>query len=373
MPANLHRTESTSKKTRQAHQYSRRAVLAGVIPAVVAVGAVGISNAPRMERLGQPTGDEDLAAALRPHLTGHHHVACAVLDGDTTRFAGFGVDEHAEFEIASISKTFTAATTMDAVAQGAVSLDTTVGDILGSRAANSALRDTTLTELATHSAGLPSTDPAHVAQTLGRTLLRKDPYAGSPEEVIDIALGTEPENVGEYAYSNMSIALLAQVVAVATSTPWVEHLKQITQRLGMTHTWAPLTRDALKPDSPHGYTPAGQPAEPWTMDGWAPAGGVRSTASDLVTNLRTMMDGTNPGREGVKPLLDLGEGASQGVIWVINPLKNGGTVTWHNGHSGGFTSFHGYTDDGRGVVILTDTATPLDALALDILEGKVQI
>lgn len=356
-----------------ARRHSRRSVLLAAGPALAAVGLVGVGYGPRHIGLGEPTGDRALADALRPHLRGRHHVAVAVLEPGRTRFAGFGADEHTEFEVASISKTFTAATTMDAVEMGAVTLDTTVADILGARASGSALADTTLADLASHTAGLPSTDPRQIMRTLTAAFLRKDPYRGSSEEVIDIALGAELQTPGEHSYSNLSVAVLAHLVAKATGIPWVEHLAMITERLDQTNTWAPLTQDRLPADAPRGHDAAGRAAQPWVMQGWAPAGGVRSTAADLARNLRSMMDGSNPGSRGLDPLVRRDGGRTVGVCWITDPLESGGTLTWHNGTSHGFTSFHGYTDDGRGVVLLADSVPDLDALALDIIEQKVAV
>src|ERR671935_3086399 len=77
------------------------------------------------------TGDADLAARARPLLPGAlDRVSIAVVDGSTVTYAGFGADEHTEYEIGSITKTFTASLVADAIRRGEVTADTQVGALL---------------------------------------------------------------------------------------------------------------------------------------------------------------------------------------------------------------------------------------------------
>ena len=54
-----------------------------------------------------------------------------------------------------------------------------------------------------------------------------------------------------------------------------------------------------------------------------------------------------------------------GLAWARSRRDDvGQTVIWHNGGTGGFFSFLGFTEDGRfGVVALGNTARPVDPLA----------
>ncbi len=352
---------------------SRRAVLGAAVPAVLAVGAAGVLGSPRPAALGEPTGDDHLADALAPHLEGHRRVAVALLSDDDPRFAGFGADESGEFEIGSVSKTLTAALTMSAVAHGELALVSTVADVLGSRASDSAVADVTIAELASHTSGIPSLPTSIAMRSLLTSTLRKDPYAGhDADDVIEAALGTSPSGRGRYAYSNLATALEGQLLAIAAGSPWEELLRsRLLDPLGLAATRAPLTAGALD-DGPTGHAANGQGAGAWTMDGYAPAGGIRSTAADLSVHLRSMMDGTNPGAAGIEPVADAGGGTRIGVHWLTTTTGGGERITWHNGMTGGFASFCGWNrDTGLGFVVLTDTARSVDALAMDVLEGTV--
>lgn len=56
-------------------------------------------------------------------------------------------------------------------------------------------------------------------------------------------------------------------------------------------------------------------------------------------------------------------GPSMGMCWMGRPDG----VTWHNGMTGGYSSYIGTTDQGAGVVILSNYAASVDALGLSIL------
>ena len=87
----------------------RRKIL-GVL-AAAAVLACGLLAAPWGPRLsGDVSGDAALAEAVRPLLKNPaDRISVAYIEDGDVRFAGFGADEQTEFEIGSVSKTFTAA------------------------------------------------------------------------------------------------------------------------------------------------------------------------------------------------------------------------------------------------------------------------
>lgn len=354
---------------------SRRALLAAGLPAVLALGAVGVVGSPRPAVLGDPTGDTALADALAPRLDGHRRVAVALLEAGTNpRFAGFGTDQQGEFEIGSVSKTFTAALLLSAVADGALGLQDTVADVLGSDAEGTAIGDRTLAELASHTAGLPGLPPQAALRNLWASPLRKNPYAGiSGPDIIRAALAAEPTEPGTFAYSNFSVALEGWLTARALGATWQDALaSRLLQPLGLTRTRAPRTPAELGEDAPLGHVADGRRCAAWVQDGIAPAGGIRSTAGDLALWLRSMIDGTNPGAQGLDPVAPTGEDQSIGINWFTSRLPTGDDMTWHNGMTGGFASFVGWNRaTGRGVVLLTDTARNLDDLALEILAGEV--
>lgn len=355
---------------------SRRATLIGAAGAGVVLTVSAMAAGPRPGRLGPIRGDEGLAAELRPHLGGHHRVSAVVIDGEQHRFAGFGADENTEFEIGSVTKTFTGALLMDAVERGEVTLDTTVAEILGERAHGSDAADVTLAELASQSSGLPRVPARRLLASFPMIVLRKDSYVGTtPEDVIDAAVGATLRDRGDYAYSNLGVALLGQLLAVRAETTWQELLgSRLLDPLGMTSTRAPFHLADVGEDAPRGRTASGLRAGAWTMHGYGPAGAIRSTAADMGRYLRSLQEGSNPGAAGLEPLVDRGEGRSVGVVWGLNPTDDGDTLVQHNGMTGGFSAFCGFNrDTGRGVVLLTASARDLDDLGVGLIDGSMPL
>jgi CubicO group peptidase (beta-lactamase class C family) len=314
-----------------------------------------------------------MATTLRPHLTDHRNVAIGLIEEDgTTRAAGFGADENTDFEIGSVTKTFTAALVMDAVDRGEITLDATVADVLGSGALGS--EDRTLAQLASHTAGLPGLPTNLTPRTVLPTLLRRNPYEGyTVEDLREAARTTTPGAAGTFAYSNFSVSLEGLMVAEAAGSTWQDLVtSRLLEPLGLSATYAPRTTGERHADAPRGHDEKGHRAPAWPMDGIAPAGAIRSTLTDMLVWLSSMLDGSNPGRGGLDELTEIGEGQQVGVNWFVD-VTDAGTVIWHNGETGGFHAFCGYLPDtGRGLVLLTDTAGfDVDSLCFDVLTGKV--
>lgn len=354
---------------------ARRTVLGIGAASVGTLLGAGALASPRPGNLGESTGDRRLASALVPHLTGQRTVAAALIEGGTTRYVGFGADQHREFEIGSMTKTFTAALVMDAVDRGELALQDTVADVLGDRASGAAVADVSIQELASHTSGIPSLPSAVTAKNIWRTPLHRDPYAGfDAEAVIDLALAAELVHRGKVVYSNHGVALEGQLLAVAAGTSWETLLhKRLIDPMRLREAWAPITADHLPANAPTGHAANGHRSGAWTMDGFAAAGGIRSTATDIASWLRSMMDGSNPGAHGIEPVARQNETTQVGINWFTSQLEGGGSAVWHNGETGGFHSFCGWSPETeRGWVMLSDTATPdVDDLSMRVLSGEV--
>lgn len=369
----------TSRPARPA----RRTVLTAAVPAAAAVVGLTALTAPRPASLGAPAGDEELAAALAPHLGGHRRVAAILVEDGQSRLAGFGTGEGAElegseFEVGSVSKTFTGALLAVAVERGELLTETTVAEVLGTDAEGSAIADVTLAELATHSSGLPRLASAAAGGgSILAGLLRKDPYRGrDAQQVIADALDETPSGRGEHAYSNLAVALEGQLLATAASTDYAALLtERILEPLGMTSTYAPVTVGNLRETARRGHGASGLRQGMWTMDGSAPAGGIRSTPADMTRYLTAMIDGSAPGAAAATEVLFEESGTSSTAMnWFLEDFGTGQPITWHNGMTGGYASFVGWDpSSGRGLALFSDTARSLDELAVGVLTGEVAL
>lgn len=361
---------------------SRRTVLTAALPAAAAVVGLTALTAPRPASLGNPAGDAQLAMALAPHLRGHRRVAAVLVEDGKPRMASFGAGEgteleDSEFEIGSVSKTFTGALLVLAVERGELGLETTVADVLGTEASGSAIADVTLAELATHTSGLPRLAPSTVGSSLVASFLRKDPYRGrDAQQVIADALSVTPSGRGEPAYSNLGVALQGQLLARAAGTDYATLLtERVLGPLGMTSSYAPVTAEKLRESARRGHGTNGLPQAAWTLAGSAPAGGIRSTPADMTRYLTGMIDGSAPGAAAAtEVLVEESATSATAMNWFLQDFGSGQRITWHNGMTGGYASFVGWDPaTGRGLALLSDTARSLDELAVGVLTGEVAL
>ncbi|WP_104104266.1 serine hydrolase [Arthrobacter sp. 08Y14] len=357
----------------------RRKIL-GILTAA-AVLACGLLAAPWTPRLSSDiSGDRALAEAVRPLLQKPaHQVSVVYLEDGTAKFAGFGADEHTEFEIGSISKTFTAALLADAVERGELTLETTVADILGPDLADSdaEIGTVTLAELASHRSGLPrlATDPGSLVFAFLGVALHRDPYPASPAAILEHAQSAPVGGRGSVSYSNLGYAFLGQLLAKAAGMSYADLLQQrILDPLDMKDTYAPVTADNLRPDAPTGRSAGGLGQGAWTGNGTAPAGGIRSTAADMARYTQAMLAGTAPGSKALDPQWDAGDGEQVGLAWFtqVSSEAPDRAVTWHNGMTGGFAAMAALERDaGRAVLIFSNVATGQEEAALTLLKEGI--
>lgn len=359
-------------------RYGRRTVLGAGLLAAVGVAGMTAATAPRRARLGEPTGDEDITTALSGHLSGHQRVAIALLDeGSEPRVAGFGATATDEFEIGSLTKVVTGALLAEAISRGDVTLETTVAEVLGAQADGSAIADVGFAELATHSAGLPTAPLSASAGMLASSFLLHDPYRDwDAERLVADALAATPTTRGQHAYSNMSVALEGQLVSRIADVPYPELVTtELLDPLGMGSTSVPVLAGDVPDTARRGNSVTGLPAAAWTMNGYAPAGCIRSTLEDLALFLTATRDGDAPGAESAREVLvEIDEYSGIGINWFHSQLAEDSTAIWHNGMTGGYAAFAGWDpSSGRGLALFSDTARSLDELAVGVLTGEVAL
>lgn len=290
----------------------------------------------------ESTGNPELAQFMSDHAPrGAHNVTGFVLEGDTPVFAGLGADEHTEVEIGSVTKTFTAELLRQAIEKGKVRLDTKVSDIVDTHGAP--IGDATLEQLANHEAGLPR-NPGMDSLSL---VIERNPYEGiSRQDIFDMAFKAKLKGQGERHYSNLGAALLGQLLAEKDGRTWPDMVKQdVLTPLGMTETYVALPGAAT--DAPHGINGKGREAANWEMDGYAPCGAIRSTASDMAkfaTHVR-----------------------SHGVPTYAWKLSDDQTRS-HNGGTGGYKSMLVFSHNGKRVAFVNNNSTArVDKLGKDML------
>ncbi|MGV7211534.1 serine hydrolase domain-containing protein [Oxalobacteraceae bacterium A2-2] len=323
-----------------------------------------------------PQLDPALRAALQSRVDSGElaGVVVGLIDGEDSAVYGIAKagtptpDARTVYEIGSLSKTFTGLLLAQAAAAGQVRLEQPVAELLpGYTVPDYQGAPITLLDLATQSSGLPRL-PANL-----KPARMEDPYADYGVAELKAFLGGYqlPRAPGtQYEYSNLGYGLLGQALAQQAGLSYAELVRQrIAVPLGMASTGVALTpamRERLAP----GHDAQGRAAPGWNMNALAGAGALHSDTGDLLRYLRAMMAAA--GKDGPmalaqQPRREAGAAGRIALAWHVTPVR-GVPVVWHNGMTGGYASFAGYTADGRrGVVVLANSAVSLDAVAVAAL------
>ena len=329
-------------------------IATGGISAVLAA-ALMLSTGPReISVASEHTGDTEISSALESFSeNGHHNLAAFTYDDGEARFGGLGADEHTEFEIGSITKTFNAELVRQFIDADELSLDTQVQELIDVPSAPVA--DVTIEELLNHTSGLATTESLSLADMFAANIRDGgNPYRrDTPQDILDAAGSAELNNRGEEQYSNYGHALLGQLLAKHAGVPYDELLRtRIFEPAGMTSTYVALP--GTVDEAPTGLAANGHPAGPWDMDGWAPAGAIRSTAADMAKYVEWVSSHGVP---------DYG--------WASLD-EDGQEITFHNGGTGGFRTMLVWDperdDDSRAVFIAGDTDAWVDRLGVDLMK-----
>lgn len=349
----------------------RPRLLVLAVAALVMGTSAGLLAGLRGPTLGAAsTGDATLAADVRASFTSERGLgslsAARVRDGQVT-FAGLGdagagapPTPQTPYELGSITKTFTAALLADAVARGEVGLDDAVSTHLP-ELAGTPVGASTLRALATHTAGLPPFPTSSAPGVLLRVVGNENPYAGSVADLLAATRTTRVSDAGSYRYSNLGVALLGHALARAAAAPdWPTLVRaRILQPLGMNSTVVVGAPSDVPTGTARPHHANGWPAPFWTGAAFAPAGSSTvTTAADLATWARALLDGSAPGASAMDPVADI-PGGRIGLAWHVREV-DGRTVTWHNGGTGGSRTILAL-DRQRGQAVLLLSSSERDA------------
>ena len=292
-------------------------------------------------------------------------VALAVAEGGRESFAvGFGTREYGQsapvtpdtiFGVASVTKGVTALAIMQLAEVGKLAVDDPVTRYLPAYRTPDAAgaRATTIAHFLTHTAGLPPLPARFFA--LARATAG-DPYAAAPpawvadhapldsaDDLLAFIGGYDFAPLGapgaRFSYSNEGFALLGAIVERVGGLPYATYVRErILAPLGMERST--FDREALPPgaalatfhvlrDGPHGRRPLPAPQGNYTPL-WYAAGGLNSTARDLLRYLELFRTGGTSG--GVRLL------SEAGIAAMVAPRTAGGAPG----------AFYGY---GLGIVL----------------------
>ena len=94
------------------------------------------------------------------------------------------------------------------------------------------------------------------------------------------------------------------------------------------------------------------------MSAYAPAGAAVSTTGDLARLATALLDGTAPGMAALERNHSPPRSPTPASARSRSRrLRNGQTITWHNGQTGGYTSYFGLDRPShKAVIVLSDVA-----------------
>ncbi len=294
-----------------------------------------------------------------------------VAAGTTGNPARPDIDERSLFEIASITKIFTAAALADAVTRGSLFLDDSLSKFL--TLPSGGIGDRTLKELVTHTSGLPRL-PSGFAWWWNLLRHPRDPYANYSHRDLHAYIKTLKANSlprGKFLYSNLGVGLLGNVLAAHGNTDYAGLIAQrVTIPLQMSRTFLQIPQTE-QPFFAHPHTKSLRPTPIWTMTSLQGASGLLSSLQDMLRFASAALSATPPLFPCmIHPLAKAdGTDRSVGLGWMLRATPEY-QVAWHNGGTGGSRSFLGLEfKTGRAVVALANSPHSLDQLGASLLLG----
>jgi CubicO group peptidase (beta-lactamase class C family) len=279
-----------------------------------------------------------------------------------------------QYQIGSITKTFTAALVLQLRDLGKLDLD----DRLDRHLPEVAHGDVTLRRMLSHLSGLRREPAAGPGGEIWESL--QDP--GRDELVAGVERAGKVLDPGRlWHYSNLAFALLGEVAARGFGMPWEQALRErLLEPLGMRRTTTAPVEPAAKGYLVEPYSDAARPEPRLVLRGTAPAGQLWSTPAD-VTRWATFLADPDPA------VLEPATLAEMRHPQVIADL-DGWTLAWglglmlyrkgeriFHGHAGGMPGFvssmMAFERDGRhaGVAVLANSSAGVDVegLAAELL------
>ena len=289
------------------------------------------------------------------------HLAIAWIDGNqsgnTILSNNDAVDINSLYEIGSITKGITGIALAQAVLNNRISLSDDVYSLLPfeNKEKLEYLRSITLEDLATHTSGLPRIPSMSIRYAWQN---RNNPYVSFDESKLETALAkTNLWKQGSGNYSNLGFGLLGFLVSNAQQKDYASFVEQtVLIHLGMENSKVHYSSfngigfaPALKENCKEGHR--------WiSSNPSAAAGAIKSNLHDMNLLLEALL---NPEQSALADAIQLATKPRKqfdnrnmiGLGWLTQ-VEESGTILWHNGGTGSFTSFIGINKDKERAVVL---------------------
>jgi CubicO group peptidase (beta-lactamase class C family) len=334
-------------------------------------GTAAFSQAPAESPV--PT-DAEIRRILADRIGGENlgvGIVVGVIDAKGRRVVAYGslakddkrpLNGDTVFEIGSMTKVFTSLVLMDMVQKGEVALTDPVSKYLPAsvKMPERNGRKITLQDLSTQSSGLPRMPSNFNPKDAG------NPYADYSVEQMYAFLSSYQltRDIGEkYEYSNLAVGLLGHALSRRAGMDYEAMVRsRICEPLGMNNTRVTLTPE-MKARLATGHSATLNPVANWDIPTLAGARALRSNANDLLIFIAANLGYTKTPlaaamaaevsirRPAGAPDMEIAYG------WHVQ-TKEGRSIIWHNGGTGGYRTYMGYDPKSRaGVVVLSNLST----------------
>jgi serine-type D-Ala-D-Ala carboxypeptidase/endopeptidase len=307
-------------------------------------------------------------------------IVVGVIDGGTTTIYKAGttgnaepLDEHTQFEIGSVTKTFTATLLASMVLDHSVALADPVQKYVPAtvRVPSRNGKRITLLQLATQHSGLP------VLPSNMHPKDAQDPYADYTLAQLYAFLSgyTLTRDPGaSFEYSNLGVGLLGDVLAARMRMPYAKLLRaRVLAPLGMNETALVEPGVAQPARLALAHNPDGDVVKAWSFAAVAPAGALRSSVADMLRYVRCNL-GQGPLAQTclfAQQPRDTFPGNRIGLVWWTGAVV---PVIHHGGDTYGFhASVAVSPDHRRGVVVLANGGSSVDDLAIHLIDASVPL
>lgn len=255
-----------------------------------------------------------------------HGVAIAIVKHSEVEFCNYGytsanknqkIDQHTIFDIASISKTFTATLAGIAATQGVFDLQKPISAYVDALNANPTYNNINSQELLAHVSGLNFTQETNFKQS-------------NQTKFINTLNKTKSQHLSEtyYQYGQVGISLVAIALEKVYKQSFGDILQQqLLNKIGMKETF--INIPASYKNVARGYDQNNKPVAPFNIGMLTPAGGLKSSTYDLAKYLQLQLStNSNPIFNKALNLVHQNyyclypDGTYQQLAWVYHPRND---------------------------------------------------
>ena len=325
----------------------------------------GIIYKNKMKEISQYTSSQMIDYTLNNNENAIISIAVCDENGITYNVYGAEYNLNYDYEIGSISKTFTAMLISKALEEGRINLDDSISNYLE-------LENRyypTIKRIITHTSGLK---PYYLSLQKIKNYFAggNDFYNISKEQLLKELNKTRlKERDYNFNYSNFGVSALGLVLEKVYDKNYNELLEEYLQQLDMNNTTIATGTGNLS-----GYWK-------WNEnDGYIPSGAIISNIEDMSKYLETLITSEEEYVINVaEPLKDINieneiynmfdvNIDSVGMTWIVDNKNN---VIWHNGSTTNFNSYIGFNREKKVGVVVLSNISPQKDVNITLIGNKI--